>query len=873
MRRLGLMFLCGPVLACSNVEQDLTIIFPTQTSRDATGTMTYLAFEPLLPGADESDVPRFIGCDEVGVFPPARLIDPDAVTTFPNLEVLQERVGVNYPLEGDWDVRFRRPRVDAKKNPWGLAMVYLEARGEVRAPQEQGGGMVTATLLSGCYCIRTVDGSHSNATLDAAVKRSCELVAQDAKKEAEPRTVPLTPVLPAPFQLASCGVEQLAAPRNQQLSPGPAVCLKVTRCQDSSVPNCFDCKDNCGEENKLRNAPILFTVDQPGGTSEPLSQVVLTNDEGTARGAIRVDDCQKPIAVNAQIVGRDEPPVRFAISCVNPAQPFRCEGDLDAPLDHEPVGITTLPGGVGREERVAVLFVNGPDAVVQVIDPTNGAILEEVSFVRQQARALHAYYYERGTGDRAGSRPVLVVATSDMDNGLRLHFFDWDLDTRTLTPHDRATGEIAETCWNWLCGSQYECRGLAQGDTFCEGNDECVDGGCFHDTGNSCASCAAPDRCRPGAGGQMTCWTRATPSRSCCPDSDACYCGDHVCAAGEAGTCSFKNPAPDAQQCPGTRPNPTPPAECGCWLKVEFGTEVSFSVTDVDGDGKNDLAVATSSDLPVVTYYSSEAPVGGTALYRAQGCRCGRFAQAPTAFELTNFGGNQEQPVPGSIDLLIGAPGGAFVKYAVPQPPANEMSLACGQPQRIGDLVPVRDVRRGRFQCNPYVDPACTAYEDVVIVAAKSLGGGSFDDPGTIRIVYGAPMDLSTETNFDQPNATQLLIPKTFSNRTEPKDPRTAQIADFNSDGNDDLAILFGGGTQPEVHIWLGAANRGVGEVDLGVLVDQCPAVGADKELWKCNAHRRFATPDLDGDGRAEVVVICDANGMNARLRWFRGVQ
>ncbi|MBK6684084.1 MAG: hypothetical protein IPG45_06385 [Deltaproteobacteria bacterium] len=880
MKRLFLLA-AGSLMACSNYVQDLTITFPSVSAQQATSTLTYLAFEPLLPGSEQSDVPRFVGCGEVGVFPPARLIDPDSVTTFPNLEVLQERVGVDYPIEGDWDVRFRKPKVDPKRNPWGLAMVYLEARGEVRAPQEQGGGMVTATLLAGCYCVRTVEATHPNSTLDAAVKKACELVVQDDKKKDEaPRPVPLMTVLPKAFQLKACGVSQLAAPRNEQLSPGPAVCLETTRCDDNQVPNCFDCGENCAEQSKYRNAPIMFTVQQPGGNSSPTSQVVLTNELGEARGTITVDDCAVPIAVQAQVVGRDDPPVTFAISCVNPAHDFRCEGDLPAPLEHEPVGITVLPGGVGNPDRVAVLYVAAPDSIVQVIDVASGAVLAEKTFPGQQGRAIHGYYYEPGTNDRSGDRPVLAVATSDAQNVLHLHLMDWNYRANSLTAHDQDTGEIAETCMDWVCGSQFACNGLAVGEEACPGGGQCSGGKCF-EVGNTLCDGANPcptgEECLLDAQrGRTYCWTQQG-NRSCCPPEDTCLCGDGLCAPGQAGYCTFVNPAdpPRGMRCPTAFADPLPPPKCGCWLKVEFGTEVSFAVTDLDKDGKNDLAVATSSDLPVVVYYSSEAENG--ALYEPQGCKCGRFAQAPTSFELLNFGGTVngqgENPSPGSIDLVIGAPGGAFVKYANARPNTDGPELSCGQPQRVGDLVPVRDVRRGRFQCNPYNDPSCNSYEDVVIVAAKSLGGGSFDDPGTIRIVYGAPKDLSQEDFFDDANSTQELIPKPYPGRTEPKDPRTAQIADFNDDGNDDLAILFGGGAKPEVHIWLGAANRGVGEVDLGVLVDQCPAVGSNKELWDCSALRRFATPDIDGDGRAEVVVICDATAMNARLRWFRGVQ
>src|SRR5262249_22574742 len=151
----------------------------------------------------------------------------------------------------------------------------------------------------------------------------------------------------------------------------------------------------------------------------------------------------------------------------------------------------------------------------------------------------------------------------------------------------------------------------------------------------------------------------------------------------------------------------------------------------------------TSADLPVTTYYSSGADPGLGQLYLPDSCRCAKFAQAPTTFEMIDFGGPGESPSQGLTDLVIGAPGGSFVKYAVT---STTNRLTCGQPSRFGNLVPVRDLARGRFACNTRVsDNGCASYEDVVIVAAKSLGGGSFDDPGTISVVFGANQDLSLD--------------------------------------------------------------------------------------------------------------------------------
>jgi hypothetical protein len=269
-------------------------------------------------------------------------------------------------------------------------------------------------------------------------------------------------------------------------------------------------------------------------------------------------------------------------------------------------------------------------------------------------------------------------------------------------------------------------------------------------------------------------------------------------------------------------------------------------------------------DLPISIFYSGAS--SGSALYSDAGCSCGTFGQAPTAFEFANLGGPGEAPTPRNPDLVIGAPGGAFVKYGTEL--ADGPVLTCGQSNRFGELVPVRDVSRGRFACDPDRGrPGCAPYDDVVVVSAKALGGGTFDDPGTIRVIFGGPNDLSTAAGGARLSGVEAeLRPLTFLGRSEPKDPRSGEVADFNGDGFDDLAVLYGASSE-EVHVWLGAANRGLGEVAEGIILEEC--ANSDIPGTTCTPLRRFATPDLDGDGRAEVVVVCDPSSPSARLRWF----
>lgn len=762
---------------CNAVREEVTIFFPTQSSLDITSVVTFTAFEPIIVRPD-AEAPEFVSCNDVGVFPPTRIVDPENIATFPNLgEVLRDREPQSYPFESDWSVDFPELEEGDPNNPWGAVMIYIEARGDALAPPDQGGSQISATLLSGCYCVRSFDATHADTALDQAVKAACPLLGGEDGTKPE-RRVDLQPVAAPEFNLSACTVQSLTAPRNQAVSPGPVVCVDTVRCDDAPLAqNCFKCQQPCDQLDEMQNVPVMFSIDQPGGASEPKMQVVLTDEAGRARGALSVDDCATPVAVTAEIVGRGGTPVRFDINCVDPVTQFSCGGEERLLLGRDAQNMALLPHAGDGKDYVAVLQDDGQKAYLTVVNPTvpGTADLIRAEFDGEVGRAVYGFYYDTA----AGQRPVLAVATS-LNETLKVYLYEWDGQNLSDPPV-----VLTEDCAEWLCGSLDPC-----------------------DPANP--SCEMDEECAPGLGRCMMIPRTQTGERT----------DDH------------------------------------CRQKVDFQTEVSMSSTDVDGDGLADLAVATNSAVPVTTYYSARA--GGSGLYVPQGCACARFTQAPSAFELINFSGAPQS----APDLVVGAPGGAFVKYAQDLSD-GESVLACGQPCRFGDLVPVRDVAKGYFQCNPRVG-SCPS-EDVVIVAAKSLGGGSFDDPGTIRIIYGASVNLcSDEEILDVTGSNVELTPRKISEQGEPRDPRTAQVADFNDDGHDDLAVLFG--ASDEVHIWLGASNRGLGEVEAGIVLSRCELAATQGE--KCNPLRDFALPDFDADGKAEVAVVCE-QGAEARLRWY----
>lgn len=730
--------------ACGGTSDEVALVFPDEASREATNAIAVTAFEPLIT-PDGADIPSFIRCDQIGVFPPTRLIDPDNITAEANLgRVLSEpRESQEFPFDGDWSLDI--PKVnESPENPWGAVMIYIEARGEARAPAEQGGGAVPATLLNACYCVRLLEGRHNNTALDQTVKGACPLLSESTGDE---RTIELTAVMPASFTLQPRGVLEPNSPKNQVLAPGPVAEVLANRCGEGSSGECFRCMQPCRELENRGGVPVMFTIDQPNGGSTPLRQIALTDEKGNVRAEVTVDDCSNELRVRGQVVGRSDS-IEYNVTCVNPVKEFSCENEVRLGTGREPVSMSRLPGPPGQPDSVAILFDAGLRSTLEIRNPTRPEQTVALEFPMEAARAVYGYYYDLGSRPEDATRPVLAVVTSKSEGNrdqVYLRLFEWT--GTALIPH-------SPEVFNQDCGT-------------------CI--------------------C-PVTAGQM----------------------------------------------------------CDCKLAVQFQTEVTLTHADLNGDGYADLVLGTSADIPVTTYYSlgMNPPMGE--LYNPSDCKCAKFAQAPTTFDIVDFGGPSENASMGLYDLVIGAPGGSFVKYASQTASISANRLSCGQPSRFGNLVPVRDLARGRFACNPEVPGnTCTPYQDVVIVAAKSLGGGSFDDPGTISVVFGAGEDLSLDENlYQRTNAALELLPLTLEGEEAPKDPRTVEVGDLNGDGNDDIAVLFG--SSEEIHVWLGGSNKGLGEVESGINLEVCE--GTDM----CSPLRQFVLADFDADGTREVAVICN---------------
>ena len=787
--------------ACKPVEADITLTFATEDARAQTRRVAYTAFEPILAQPDTEDqIPRFVRCDEVGVFGPTSIVNPDDVSVVPNLAgVISERTTQNFPLDGDWTVDLNTTGFNPELNPWGAIMVYVEARGDARAPESQGSGQVSATLLSGCFCIRTKDGSFPDLRLDNEVKQACRAIEGEGAVTAQ--QVNLEPVISDAFRIASCeGVTQLTAPRNELLSPGPTVCVETTRCDALTIPGpCFDCEQPCSELDDRSRVPVQFQVFRDDEETPSETQVVLTDVVSRAQALLEVGDCQGPIRVEAKVVGRTNEQVNFDVDCVEQTiEGFDCPNEIALDDGIEPQAIARVigdpqacaNGDIRACDRIAILSDDGGDqAILEVRNVDDGTPLTRLVFANEKAHAVAGYFYRLAAPGQPANRPLLAVATSEgRDRTVRLRIFDWDYRSNQLVPHDNATGIIEAPCDQWICGS--------------------LD------------ACAA---------------------------NNMCGIATETCAA---GVCQKTGDRSDACELAG-------PVFCECELVIQSNDRVTLRARDIDRDGLADLFIGSSGQLNLHVLYSSRRPQNGNAAY-GDNCTCGQFTVAPNAFGVASLAGTSANPA--ETDLILGSQGGMFVRYAERVSSEIPGELRCGQPTSIGDSAPVRDVQVAALRC-PLGDFSCAAYDDVISVSAVSVAGGTLNDPGAVRVLEGGP-DLLPRMRLPQ-GTQRKLIPRSFEGRSRPEDPQRARIADFNGDGNLDLAVLYKG-TSQEIHVWLGASNGGFGEISGGVVLEEC----ANSFEPDCPPLSDLVALDSDGDGRNELAVVCSPS-RGARLRLF----
>jgi hypothetical protein len=693
------------------------------------------AFEPFVFSSDLSRA-DFVQCADVGVFPPVAKIrlGEGPVPTLRQLNMDS--------VEHDGTIDIPKPKPTAT-NPWGAVMFYVEARGQAL----NGRGEVSATLLSGCGCIRTQDAPDLDSPMDRMVKNAC--VEQTGGERSQP--IALRPVLGSGFHLEPCDIDAITAPGDQLISPGPGVCVG----RDPSTSGRPDCYPNaqsiCTDPERLSSVPILFTLKNGPDTS---TQIVISDSDGAARAKMAIAGC--PADVNGQVLGAPQANMHaaFKVSCVPPVSAFLCTTDVPLPVGLRAISAATLPQIAGTKEQIAILYDQGGASMIEVRNPDMPDALAAIQLPAERPLALHGFAYKLGARRQEDTRPVLAVATSKPIGGadtLLLHTYEWQADSRSLVSRDPGGLPIAEACSQSVCG--------------------------------------------PGA---------------------------------------------------------------SCALSLGFGVNVALESGDVDHDGFADLAIATDAGLPVTIYYSSQAQPG--TLYTPQGCTCGQFSDTPSRIGLVRLGGPQVPPPPAPlVDLVIGSLNNVALKYAQPAAMYTQ-SLTCGQAHALGFLGNLRDLARGRFQCDAMGAVGCSGYEDLVIVMSGGLSGPQSD---VTRLVFADPMrDVSKDGDgTDRTNAKLDLVARALDQRMPPSDAATARMGDVNGDGYDDLAVLYK--ASAEVHLWLGAGNRALSET-AGIDLSSCG--GAPSSATTCDPMRDIAVGDFDGDGAEEVAVVCNAS-RDARLR------
>lgn len=301
------------------------------------------------------------------------------------------------------------------------------------------------------------------------------------------------------------------------------------------------------------------------------------------------------------------------------------------------------------------------------------------------------------------------------------------------------------------------------------------------------------------------------------------------------------------------------PVACGCALNLVFGSKIRFATADVDGDGLADLAAASDDGASVTVWLSSGA--AGEGAYAEGACRCSKHGLQPRDLAFGRLGGTETGEEGSELDLALADDGGTtYLVFGQSFPEGSVFQ--CGGRRRLGEFALVRRIATGRFSCpRDAPESACPPYDDLVVLPV--LGQDATPTgPEQIRVAFGGPF------SFDS-----LLDVFSFSGRSldllardVALDPRDVDVVDVNVDGHEDLAILYTG--TKEVRVWLGASNRGFGELAEPIALDRC-----DRSLnpaTDCTPLDELAVPDLDADGGADMVVVCDALNEQARLRSFR---
>jgi hypothetical protein len=262
---------------------------------------------------------------------------------------------------------------------------------------------------------------------------------------------------------------------------------------------------------------------------------------------------------------------------------------------------------------------------------------------------------------------------------------------------------------------------------------------------------------------------------------------------------------------------------CGPWSMVRY-LDVGRLENDADGDGYSDLLVG--------------APTGGAgSAYLFRGSDAGpdlastAWSDVPPADMAAEIGSAvaiADLDGDGLSEIIVGAPAGVGRVYVF-EGSSGDLRLA----HTLSP--PLRHDVSGYGASLAVADLDGDGRRDLAIGAPRGAEGAAYthlwgaDGPGpAMRLTQGRDVDDATEFGS-----------------------RVVSLGDVNGDGLDDVLIAASGGLVPVAHLYLGRR---------GVAMDEAALVLSTGDGREGHGYGASATRggDMDGDGRAEVIVGAD---------------
>jgi hypothetical protein len=268
-------------------------------------------------------------------------------------------------------------------------------------------------------------------------------------------------------------------------------------------------------------------------------------------------------------------------------------------------------------------------------------------------------------------------------------------------------------------------------------------------------------------------------------------------------------------------------AGCGPWSATRY-LDVGRLPNDADGDGYSDLLAGAPGAESAYLFVGGEA---GPEL-------------TPTAWSV----------VPGEdMSDMIGA------AVAMGDLDGDGMAeIVVGAPGEEGKVYVFRGASEDLSLAHKLSPPAA----DGVVGFGAALAIADVDGDGLRDLVIGAPNGgegaaYAIRWTTDGPSDPMRLVP---SSSSQPEyGGSVANLGDVDGDGIDDVLVVAAGGMTPEAHLFLGT-REGVPSESALVLSS---GAGRTSDGYAASAAR---VGDLDGDGAAEIAVGADMMGEGGAL-------